>query len=525
MDSFKSASKKYTLFAFISLFFLNQAFCYDLLSSSDTVRSSSVNAASSGATKASVQALSASAADLTDPRLALSNDEYPVTAGDVYTLAFVASKTPVSYTLTIDPDYSVRVANLGIIKDCEGLTYRALKKQVVELVGKNFPLSAVQFVLTSPAVFMVSLTGDVDKSCEYKAWALSRLSSILKGHLLDCSSVRNVRVVSSSGKANVYDLFEAVRNGDFSNDPYLRPGDRIEVPHAKRQVTVQGEVERPGKYELLDGENLKALVEKYGDGLTPTADTSKISLFRTYKKENSGETEYIPAESIEKDLALENFDVINIRSYLEIKPGIFVTGAINLGTEGDTSLEGMSKLSVRFNDGMLYYDLVRQNLNLFSPLSDLENAYIIREVSDSGEEVRIPINLSKILFDSSFRSTEQVKNGDTLLIPFKQFFVTVSGAVPSPGRYPYIPDRDVNYYIGLAGGIDSYRNSFKKITVVGLDGKKLDANSPVVPECNIQVEENSGWYKWTRVSGGVTAILSAISTVISILAVTGVFGN
>ena len=185
MACFKSASKKYALFALISLFFLNQAFCYDLLSSSDTVRSSSVNAASSGDKKASVQALSAAAADLADPRLALSNDEYPVTAGDVYTLAFVASKTPVSYTLTIDPDYSVRVANLGIIKDCEGLTYRALKKQVVELVGKNFPLSAVQFVLTSPAVFMVSLTGDVDKSCEYKAWALSRLSSILKGHLLD----------------------------------------------------------------------------------------------------------------------------------------------------------------------------------------------------------------------------------------------------------------------------------------------------------------------------------------------------
>ena len=60
---------------------------------------------------------------------------------------------------------------------------------------------------------------------------------------------------------------------------------------------------------------------------------------------------------------------------------------------------------------------------------------------------------------------------------------------------------------------------------MGLDGKKLDANSPVVPECNIQVEENSGWYKWTRVSGGVTAILSAISTAISILAVTGLFGN
>ena len=74
MVSFKSASKKYALFALISLFFLNQAFCYDLLSSSDTVRSSSVNAASSGDKKASVQALSASAADLADPRLALSND-------------------------------------------------------------------------------------------------------------------------------------------------------------------------------------------------------------------------------------------------------------------------------------------------------------------------------------------------------------------------------------------------------------------------------------------------------------------
>ena len=37
-----------------------------------------------------------------DPQLAMSVPDYPVTAGDVYTLVFAAAGTPVNYTIPVD---------------------------------------------------------------------------------------------------------------------------------------------------------------------------------------------------------------------------------------------------------------------------------------------------------------------------------------------------------------------------------------------------------------------------------------
>ena len=48
-------------------------------------------------------------------QMAMSSPDYLVTAGDVYTLAFAMGTTPVSYTMTVDSSYKIRVANLGIV--------------------------------------------------------------------------------------------------------------------------------------------------------------------------------------------------------------------------------------------------------------------------------------------------------------------------------------------------------------------------------------------------------------------------
>ena len=71
-----------------------------------------------------------------------------------------------------------------------------------------------------------------------------------------------------------------MRNGDMSQNPYVRPGDVITVNRYERRVTVKGAVERPGTYELLKNEILKDLVNFYGKGLAPMADTSRIELTR-----------------------------------------------------------------------------------------------------------------------------------------------------------------------------------------------------------------------------------------------------
>ena len=193
-------------------------------------------------------------------QMAMSNTDYMVTAGDIYSLTYSANGIPVSYTIPVDPTYKIRVSNLAVL-DASGKSFMTLKQQVEEIVQKNYPMSGVQFVLLNPASFKVTIKGEVKRTSEKQAWALTRLSSIVSGTTTGYSSIRDITVTSKNGKKRTYDLFKATRYGDLSQNPYVRPGDVIAINRIKRKVTIKGSIERPGTYELMKGENLKNLIE------------------------------------------------------------------------------------------------------------------------------------------------------------------------------------------------------------------------------------------------------------------------
>ena len=382
-----------------------------------------------------------------------------------------------------------------------------------DIVSKNYPLSGVQFILEVPSVFTVTLKGEVKDTTTIKAWGLTRLSSVIFPYFTDYSSDRNVTITSMDGTVKQYDVFKALRFGDLKEDPYLRPGDTVTVQRSERKVLIDGGVERPGIYDLLPGDNLKNLINIYGGGLSPDADISRIELKR---KQNSafkgGETLYLNGDSITEDFELLNYDMVEIGEISELKPVMFIEGAIN--TSAGTSPETSEKFSVEFTQGENYGFLIRRVKDLFSNISDLKQAYIIRE------DRMIPIDASLCLYDSDYYTTEIVQPNDTLMIPFIQSFVTVAGAVNKPGRYPYIPGRDWEYYVGLAGGFQSGVNAFESVKITDLNGNKLKKTDAITPETTITASTNSFTYYWGKYAPVVTTVLSAVSTVLTIMAVT-----
>ena len=733
-------------------------------------------------------ALASDVTKLPDAQLAMSVSYYPVTAGDVYTLAFAASGTPVRYTIPVDSTYKIRVANLGVI-NCSGLTYLQLKSQVESLVLRNYPMGGVQFVLSSPSTFLVSVTGEVQRTIERNAWALTRLSTFVTQSFTPYASSRSITIQSADGKTKNYDLFLALRNGDLTQDPFLRPGDKIIVnrydrkitllgaveregtyellpnenlkeaverygnglteyadteriilrrqnnsknpsgdtvylepnaidsnfvlenadsitissrielrdtmffegavgelgleaqngttddkdslanpinnripvsfmegenlatlvrrnsknffptsdlrnaylirneekllvnledclyksdymsdyfaqkddtlyvpymqntntvlitgevkktseieawplkrlstfitelqtdyssvrnievtavdgtksvydlfqaerygkmehnPYIKpgevitlsrldRKVSITGAVERPGTYELLENENLKELIEIYGGGLAPLADTSRIELYRRLTEEpGSGEKSYLDNTSIDDNYELLCYDSVLVSSYSDLQPVVFVEGAINpttTTTTTTTTLEGTSRVAATFNNGEDYAYFVRRNKDWFRPESDLANAYIIRDGNI------IPMDLTPMLYDASFYANTEIQANDTLIVPFRQYFVSVAGAVALPGRYPYIPNRTWDYYIGLAGGFDFNKNSFDSIKIRGADGKRLSKNDIITPETTITANSNSFYFKFNRYAPIITTTLTAIISVITV---------
>ncbi|EPF27512.1 hypothetical protein HMPREF1221_00326 [Treponema socranskii subsp. paredis ATCC 35535] len=444
--------------------------------------------------------------------IAMSSSDYLVTAGDIYTLAFAVNGNVVSYAIPVDASYRIRVANITTI-NVAGNTFLRLKQRVEELVTQNYPLSGVQFVLTSPAAFKVVIDGEVKETAIKQAWALSRLSDVIAGTLTDYASVRNIVVTSEDGKKNTYDIFKASRFGDLSQNPYVRPGDRITIGRMTRKVTIRGAVERPGTYELLEGENLKRLVDYYGGGLTERADTNRMELSRTSEQSNpAGEILYLDGTAIASDYTLVCRDTLNIPTYAELKPVMFIEGALSSAT--GTALDASARLPVVFETGENYGTLVRRNKERFSPTADIKNAYILRKGAP------IPIDVSQILYDASYYAEEIVQPYDTLVIPFKQYFVSVAGAVARPGRYPYIPDRTWEYYIGLAGGFINEKNSGEAVTIRDINGKKMRKTDPVTPETTITASANSFTYYFGLYAPVITTVLSAVSTTVTILIAT-----
>ena len=465
------------------------------------------------ATNLSVEELAA-LQNTADVQAAMSNPDYMVTAGDVYSLAYAAGSTSVKYPILVDSTYKIRVSNLAVV-DASGKTFLELKKQVEDIVTKNYPLSGVQFALTTPSSFKVIVKGEVLQTEEKKAWALTRLSDVLVNCYTNYSSMRNITVTSSNGKIKTYDLFKALRDGDLKENPYVRPGDVISVKKAERIINISGAVQRRGKFQLVAGENIKEVLEYYAGGVEVFANLSRIEITRyadsSYRE---GKKIYLDYEA-DKQFALLDGDEILVPSYKELKPVIFFEGAI--GTEEGVELDASTKRRIQFETGTTYNFLIRRYAGYFTAVSDIENAYIIRN------DQTIPIDISKILYDSSYDSGLLVEPYDTIRIPFKQYFVSVAGSVVSPGRYPYIPDRTWDYYIGLAGGFIKTQNKNDTVTIVDINGKELSKSDIITPETTITAATNSGLYYFNIWAPVVTTILSIISTTLSILAISGVF--
>jgi protein involved in polysaccharide export with SLBB domain len=482
-------------------------------------------------------------------QLAMSSPDYQVTAGDIYTLTYVAGTAPVAYRIAVDTTYQIRISNLAVI-NAAGQTFKQLKTQVESIVAKNYPMSGVQFVLVAPALFAVQVKGEVKTAGEQTARALQRLSSFvsennltspsplqnvsnsakadyLESNLTPYSSLRNVSVTSASGKTATYDLFQATRFGDLTQDPYVRPGDIITVKRIDRVVTISGAVERPGSYQLLRGENLRKLVSYYAAGLAPRADASRTELLRSVNAaRDSWNKLFLSQTEIDADYPLEHLDAVTIPSTGDLLPVVFIEGAVSASRNVDSTdastvfehADGASlsnKLAVRFAEGENYAVLARRIRDWFSPAADTDNTYISRHGS------RIFLNLTPMLYDPTYRSEHLVEANDTLVVPFRQYFVTVAGAVHTPGRYPYVPDRTWEYYVGLAGGLVKERNSRESINIRTTNGERLRKIDSILPETMITANTNGGLYYFNQYAPLFTAVLSVVLSAVSINASLG----
>ncbi len=387
--------------------------------------------------------------------------------------------------------------------DLEALLYSPSESQDVAL-------EADDRIIIPYGDMTVFVTGEVSKATPVPITGLTRLADVIAPLMTQYSSIRDVTVKKREGGERTYDLFRAERYGELDQNPYLLPGDEVRVSRAQFVVSLNGEVRRPGTYQLLAQDTLESLITQYADGLTEKANSARITMVRFISASTAVGEKLQVDFTATPAFALRHLDAIQVPPYQDLLPVAWFEGAIGVSGQGSAP-QAAQRLPYTFFPGETVSQAVQSLRKSFSEVSDLANAYISRK----GE--RLPVNLSRFLYDRDDKGDMALQANDIIIVPFRQFFVSVSGAVRYPGRYPYVPDRTWEYYVGLAGGLDTERNANQALTIYDVKSKAQPKDRIIQPEDNIVAAANSFTYNFYRISSILTTILSVASLIIALL--------
>ncbi|MBA3913839.1 MAG: SLBB domain-containing protein, partial [Acidobacteriales bacterium] len=313
--------------------------------------------------------------------------------------------------------------------------------------------------------------------------------------------------------------------GDEKENILLEPKDRVFVHNSLThsdppQVTVEGEVQRPGTYPLGSGMTAAELVRVAG-GLQRSAYTAEADLTQ-YMVEHGqkivADHQEVPiARALsgdpDTDVRLHDGDVLTIRQLSGWKDRgatIAVSGEVaHPGSYGIQPGEHLSSVLARAGGllpGAYPYGTILQRMQV-RELEELNHSQLVRQVQQEGvglKAVDDPISkesavlqwkstLEKlqntpptgrliIHMSSNVRSWAntpadiEVRAGDTLYIPRKPNFVMVDGAVYNPTAVTFKPGKNVGWYLRQAGGPSNVAN--KRATfVVRADGSVIGGGS------------------------------------------------
>jgi polysaccharide biosynthesis/export protein len=276
------------------------------------------------------------------------------------------------------------------------------------------------------------------------------------------------RLNSDSSRSRIYSAFRDT-TGAVSADIELSEDDEITVFsitefRQERHVNIAGAVRRPGQYPYRESMTLRDLVLQAGGlherALLTEAElarmpadriggklavTSRVPLDSTYLFERTPDGKYLGPPGVAAprarapEVTLQAYDNVLI---LE-QPDWDMPRLVSLN--GEVRLPGTYTL---LNKSERLADLIRRAGGL---TAQAYPAGII--FNRSRDQIgRIGVDLPRVLRDPRFRDNLQLEDGDNIFIPPYRSTVVVGGAVNSPVAVAYVPGRDIDWYIGAAGG-------------------------------------------------------------------------
>lgn len=348
---------------------------------------------------------------------------------------------------TVSPDGTITIPDLGLVS-INGMTVSEADSYLRRKLGQIYSVdgedakSEIKLSLGNIRTIQVNVLGEVSVPGTYNLSSLSNLYHALyrAGGVSDLGSLRNIELIRKGKKVAEVDVYDFIFNGKSPEDITLEEGDIIVVPAYDRLVEIEGNVKRPMKYEMKDGETVQNLID-YAGGFAGNAYKANLNVERHNGKEYEVYTVDAPEFA---SFTLEDGDKLSVgqmldryANRLEIKGAVYRPGIYQLGNGVNTVSQLIAKADGLKGDAFTNRGLIH------------------REREDLTLEV-IPVDIKAVLNGSA--EDIELKKNDILYIPSIHDLndlgtITVEGEVARPGSFVFAENTTLEDAIMQAGGL------------------------------------------------------------------------
>lgn len=347
-----------------------------------------------------------------------------------------------SFNLTISPDGTIYIPNVGEIKVSGYSVEEAIERIRNRMSSIYSSLRSGSSRLSISLGKIRSIRVTVLGSYKPGTYTVSSLSTVfnvlyLAGGPALNGSYREIELLRNNQVVKKIDLYHYLTSGSKVDDVRLNENDIIRIPVYKKRVEINGEIKRPGIFEILPGETTVDLL-RFSSGFTDSAYKASIKVIQLTDKERKVQDLNSNQFALYQPSTGDNFEVSKIlnrfQNRVRINGAVFRPGYFEL-TNNMTLGQLIGKA-----DG-LREDAYTRRGQIFRLKEDMTNEIISFDVT------AIISNVTDILLkreDSVYISSIFDLKG--------QYSVTIQGEVRRPGTFRHIDSLSVKDLILQAGG-------------------------------------------------------------------------
>ena len=386
-------------------------------------------------------------------------------------------------TVPVSIEGKVNIAYVGQIS-VSGMPIEAATQKIKAAIARVYSTvasgqSQVGVSLSRIRTIRVTIIG----SKQPGNYSISSLATVYNGLFLGGGpgkngSYRNIELLRDNKVYRSIDLYRFLVNGNQSDNVGLKDNDVIRIPAYTQRVTVEGQVKRPGIFEMKKGESFADLLT-FASGFTDLAYTAAVNVLQKTAKE----------------FKVTDIKAAQFASYQPLAGDVFRVSKILNRFENRISIAGavFRPDTYSFYEGMRIADLIAKADGLKEDAYS-KRARIIRLKADLTTEI-VMVNLEQALGGDASANValkkEDVVTVYSILDFVDEYKITIDGEIKQPGEYEYNEGLTLNDLLVQAGGLTGSASKRVEIARMIVAEQNDDANPNKAELFNIEITPNN----------------------------------